>query len=228
MEIICYIKKKEKNSIFQKEKNSSNVTLFTLSRRVKAGRKFARPQPLCRIFDRAFRPASPDKTVPAGTKILPASIFASAPFVIDIIVIFSINLVLPSTRYSSATRVSSSMNWGGGFPWGKGWREREREKGEELKGRERRREEKKLEKGLPRIPTFPRDEWKEGEREGCASGWKYIRKGKWETIVWTRARKNFCSTLASSARAVSIDICHSDPLSIYRGTIERLVILISG
>lgn len=27
------------------------------------------------------------------------------------------------------TRVSSSMNWGGGFPWGKGWRERERERG---------------------------------------------------------------------------------------------------
>lgn len=129
MEIICYIKKKGEKFNFPKRKNSSNVTLFTLSRRVKAGRKFARPQPLCRIFDRAFRPASSDKTVPAGTKILPASIFASAPFVIDIIVIFSINLVLPSTRYSSATRVSSSMNWGGGFPWGKGWRERERERG---------------------------------------------------------------------------------------------------
>lgn len=125
MEIICYIKKKRRRKIqFSKKKNRTKVTLFTVSRGVKAGRKFARPQPLCRAFDRAFRPASPDKTVPA-------SIFPSAPFVIDIIVIFSINLVPPSTRYSSATRVSSSAR---GIPMGrKGEEEREREERERRK-----------------------------------------------------------------------------------------------
>lgn len=179
--------------------------LFTISRGLKAGRKFARPQPLCRAFDRAFRPASPDKTVPAGTKILPASIFPSAPFVIDIIVIFSINLVPPSTRYSSATRVSSSAR---GIPMGR--------KGEEERERERKgREEKKLEKGLPRIPTFPRDEWKEGEREGVCEWLKvYPKRQVGGHCLDESTKKLFVPPFASSARAVSIDICHSDPLSI--------------
>lgn len=198
MEIICYIKKKRRRKIqFSKKKNRTKVTLFTVSRGVKAGRKFARPQPLCRAFDRAFRPASPDKTVPA-------SIFPSAPFVIDIIVIFSINLVPPSTRYSSATRVSSSAR---GIPMGR--------KGEEEREREERERRKEIRERTSEDSYFP-SRWmkRRGEGGGVRVAESISEKASGRPLSGREHEKTFCSTLASSARAVSIDICHTDPLSI--------------
>lgn len=145
---------------FSKKKNSAKVTLFTLSRRVKAGRKFARPQPLCRIFD--FDQPPPIK--PSGRRKdtsgidLPfrplrhryhRDLFYQSRSAIDSIL----------ERHSSLFVGEPGRR----FPWGKGWRrEKERER-----GRKRRKE---IRERTSEDSYFP-SRWMKRRGEGGVCEW---------------------------------------------------------
>lgn len=183
--------------------------MFPLSCK-ESGRKFAKPQPR-RIFRCSGSFDVPDKTVPTTQRYFRhRSSPCAVVFVIDIIVIFPINLVLPAidsirvplelhrklNSHGIGKKGGRKNVWGG------------------RKGRGSRR-------NFRESLLFLNGTWNK-KKKGISLGWGrevsdwkyvYIRKGKCKAFVWTRGRKTFVSPLRVAGipvRAMPIDICRHE------------------